>query len=147
MRARSLIAMVALAGILGGCSNNDNGTSGYGDNGKTGTRESAVVEITSAHSFSPREITLRTGDSVIWRNASKDIHTVTADPARTTKKDAVSLPQGAKPFHSGEIAPGKTWRMAFTTPGTYRYVCTLHENMTGTVVVKPTPESNVPSPY
>jgi len=42
---------------------------------------------------------------------------------------------------------GKTWRMSFTVPGTYKYVCTFHEDhgMMGTVIVKPA--STEPSPY
>src|SRR5262245_52389223 len=94
------MAMAALA-ALGGCSNSDENTSGYGDNGR-GTsprqmRESATVEMTSTHQFNPRDITIRAGDTVTWKNASKDIHTVTADPVRVSRKEHVSLPQGAKP--------------------------------------------------
>ncbi len=29
-----------------------------------------------------------------------------------------------------------TWQRAFDRPGTYNYVCTLHPNMTGRVVVE-----------
>ena len=141
-------AMAALA-VFGGCSSNDdNGRSGYGDNGsRGGMREATTVEMTSAHAYNPREITIRSGETVTWKNNSKDIHTVTADPARATRKESVSLPQGAKPFHSGEIQPGKTWRMAFTVPGTYKYVCSFHEDhgMMGTIIVKPA--STEPSPY
>ena len=140
-------AMAALA-VFGGCSNNDNGTSGYGDNGrKGGMKEATTVELTSGHTFSPREITIRSGETVTWKNTSKDVHTVTADPARASKKEHISLPVGAKPFHSGEIAPGKTWSMSFSIPGTYRYVCSFHEDhgMMGTIIVKPA--ATEPSPY
>lgn len=141
------IAMVALTAIVAGCSSdNRDGTSGYGDNGRN---EGAKVELTSGGSFSPREVTVRAGESVVWKNSSKEIHTVSADPARTLKKESVSLPSGASPFHSGEIQPGKTWRTTFPVPGTYKYVCTHHENhgMTGTVIVKPSSETGAPSPY
>jgi len=144
-RLTSVLAMAALA-VFGGCSGHDE-SSGYGDNGsRGGMREATTVEMT-ATAFNPREITVRVGDTVTWRNNSKEIHTVTADPARVAKKDHVSMPQGAKPFHSGEIHPGKTWRMSFTVPGTYKYVCMNHEDhgMMGTVVVKPA--STEPSPY
>jgi plastocyanin len=139
---------VATLAILGGCSNHEEGTSGYGDNGsRGGMREATTVEMTASHTFNPREITIRSGETVTWKNTSKDVHTVTADPARAAKKDNISLPQGAKPFHSGEIQPGKTWRMTFTVPGTYKYVCSHHEDhgMMGTVTVKPA--ATEPSPY
>ena len=141
------MAMATLA-VFGGCSNNDNGTSGYGDNGsKGGMREATTVELTSGHTFSPREITIRSGETVTWKNTSKDVHTVTADPARASKKEHVSLPVGAKPFHSAEIPPGKTWSMSFSIPGTYKYVCSFHEDhgMLGTIIVKPA--ATEPSPY
>jgi plastocyanin len=139
------MAMAALA-VFGGCSGHDE-KSGSGDSSKGGgMREATTVDMT-ATAFTPREITIRSGDTVTWRNNSKETHTVTADPARAAKKDHVSMPQGAKPFHSGEILPGKTWRMAFTVPGTYKYVCLFHEDhgMMGTVIVKPA--STEPSPY
>jgi len=97
------------------------------------------VEITSKMMFSPREITIRSGESIIWKNNSSEMHTVTTDPTKVANRDDVVLPTGAKAFHSGEIRPGKTYRQTFTTVGTYRYVCTLHEKegMTGTITVRP----------
>lgn len=149
MRTTTL-ALVALTALLGACSNNDdrNGVSQYGDNGKSGGREAATVEMTSTHAFSPREVTIRAGESVTWKNTSKDVHTVTADPTRAKKREDVTLPAGAKPFHSGDVAAGKTWRQTFTTPGTYRYLCLQHEEhgMTGTVIVKPS-DNGAPAPY
>ena len=78
------------------------------------------------------------GTAVEWRNTSLAAHTVTADPAKDPR---ASLPAGAVPFDSGEIGRGQVWRHTFTTPGTYRYVCTTHDwlNMTGTVEVRPFP--------
>ncbi len=147
MRHLTILAMAALA-ALGGCSSSDEGTgeTGRGSNPRQ-MRDAATVEMTSTHKFNPRDITVRVGDMVTWKNTSKDIHTVTGDPARVSKKENVSLPQGARPFHSGEIQPGKTWQMSFTIPGTYKYVCTFHEEhgMMGTIIVKPA--STEPSPY
>lgn len=147
MKNLSWIAMVALTSIIGGCSSDDrNGTSGYGDNGRI---DGATVDMTAGGSFNPREVTIKAGDSILWKNSSKEIHTVSADSARALKKESVSLPSGANSFHSGEIQPGKTWRTTFSVPGTYKYVCTLHENrgMTGVVIVKPSSDAGAPSPY
>jgi plastocyanin len=139
----SWIVMFALTSVLGGCSgdadrNSSSGAGGYRDSEKATAREAATVEMTPSHMFSPREVTIRAGESVLWKNSSADVHTVTADASKVSDRDNVVLPPGAKGFHSGEIRPGKTWRQTFTTAGTYKYVCTLHEKdgMTGRVIVR-----------
>jgi plastocyanin len=130
-------ALLALTAMIGACSSSDDRDRGmYGDEGKHGR----TVEMTSSHQFSPREVTIKVGESVTWKNSANDVHTVTADPSRAKMKENVSMPANAKPFHSGDILPGKTWKQTFSTPGTYKYVCVYHEDkgMMGTVIVKPT---------
>ena len=58
---------------------------------------------------------------------------------KATNAADVELPSGAKPFDSGYLNPGRAYTHLFRTPGTYRYVCTLHEvqHMIGQVIVKP----------
>lgn len=87
--------------------------------------------------FDPEAVTIRAGGTVQWRNTSPIDHTVTADPALAANPANVSLPQGAPPFHSGDIDAGQVWSHTFTVPGTYRYVCLPHERrgMIGTVIV------------
>lgn len=87
--------------------------------------------------FSPAVVRIRAGQTVQWRNTSPIGHTVTADPRLAKNPANVILPQGAEPFHSGNIAAGKVWQRTFTRPGTYRYVCLPHEQqgMIGTVIV------------
>lgn len=146
----SWIGLIALTAILSGCSSDGDRDSDrmHGDNGTSKMREGAKVEMTASHAFSPREVTIRAGESLTWRNSSKEPHTVTLDSSKVARRDSIAMPAGAKPFDSGELAPGKTWRQTFTVPGTYRYVCRLHEEhgMTGTVVVRPS-DSGAPSPY
>jgi plastocyanin len=40
-------------------------------------------------------------------------------------------------FMSPLIKTGETWSYTFDAPGTYSYVCDLHVNMEGVVVVTP----------
>jgi len=71
-------------------------------------------------SFSPSAITVSVGDVVAW--VWKD---------GRVQHDVV--------FDDGPSSPkqrnGK-WQRAFDRPGTYEYVCTLHPNMTGRVLVE-----------
>jgi plastocyanin len=90
--------------------------------------------------FEPAVIEIRAGQTVTWKNSSgREVHTVTADPRQAASAEDVQLPTGAQPFDSGYMNPGQTYQHTFRKPGTYRYVCTLHEvqRMIGQVVVKP----------
>ena len=42
---------------------------------------------------------------------------------------------GASGPNSGSLKPGETFRATFDTPGTYRYVCSFHSQMEGTIEV------------
>jgi len=99
-----------------------------------------VVDMTgSLLVFEPATIVIKAGQTVVWKNSSREVHTVTADPAQATNRQDVELPKGAQRFDSGFLNPTQTYEHTFTTPGTYRYVCTLHEvqRMIGQIIVKP----------
>lgn len=138
------MVLFGLTAMIGACSNGEDRREMSGDEGRNG----ATVEMTSSHQFMPRDVTVKVGEAVTWKNSANDVHTVTADPSRAKMKENVSLPTGAKPFHSGDLQPGKTFRHTFTVAGTYKYVCLTHEDkgMTGTVTVKPA-NTGSPNPY
>lgn len=99
-----------------------------------------VVDMTgSLLVFEPTSIEVKAGQTVMWKNSSREVHTVTADPRVAVNAKDVELPKGAKQFDSGFLNPGQTYEQTFRTPGTYRYVCTLHEaqHMIGQIIVKP----------
>ena len=48
-----------------------------------------------------------------------------------------SGPKGAKKFHSEAAATDYTFKRKLKVPGRYRIVCTLHEDMTMKIRVKP----------
>ena len=103
-------------------------------------KPAVVVDMTgSLLVFEPATIKLKAGQTVMWKNSSSEVHTVTADPRVAINGKDVELPKGAKQFDSGFLNPGKTYEQTFRTPGTYRYVCTLHEaqHMIGQIIVKP----------
>ncbi len=102
------------------------------------TREpAATVTMTNQLTFEDDTVNVSVGETVVWRNNSDLVHTVTADPARAAKEGSANLPSGAKPFDSGRLAPGATFSHAFRVVGTYGYFCVPHEaaSMTGTVIV------------
>ena len=72
----------------------------------------------SGFAFAPASLTINVGDRVTWRNSDSVTHTATA---------------GA--FDTGDIDPGTSASVRFTKPGTYRYICTPHPSMKGTIRV------------
>jgi plastocyanin len=89
-------------------------------------------------SFAPVRTTIRAGDTVEWENVGSQLHHVTTDPSAALKKNDVANPPGAKPFDSGFLKPGESFRQTFSVPGIYRYTCAVHEakGMNGEVVVQ-----------
>ena len=72
-------------------------------------------------SFMPMSLTVPAGTTVTWTFDDSSKHTVTA-------KD--------KSFASPDLGSGQTYQHTFTTAGTYPYICSIHQYMTGTIVVK-----------
>jgi copper-containing nitrite reductase/plastocyanin len=92
-------------------------------------------------SFIPATITINAGEQVVWKNTSTYYHNVVDDPGRAISRVDVSFPSGASAFGSSLLQPGGTFYHTFDKPGTYHYVCTVHETggMKGTVIVRPGP--------
>jgi plastocyanin len=81
--------------------------------------ETKVVTIEGLM-FQPAVLTVKQGDTVVWKNADLYAHTATAKGA----------------FDSKEIAPSGTWKFTAKKKGSFPYICTLHPTMKGTLVVK-----------
>ncbi len=71
--------------------------------------------------FGPQTITVPVGATVTWTNKDDIPHT------------SVST-EGV--FKSKVLDTDEKFAYTFTKPGTYRYYCTIHPKMTGTVVVQ-----------
>jgi plastocyanin len=73
--------------------------------------------------FGPATVTVAAGTKVTWTNRDDEPHTVvSADDPRV--------------FKSGALDTGDAFSFTFDQPGTYRYFCSIHPHMTGTVVVQ-----------
>jgi plastocyanin len=72
--------------------------------------------------FEPSTLTVPAGTVLTWLNEDDAPHTVIGtDPA--------------SPIKSQPLDTGERYSITLTKPGTYRYFCSLHPHMTGTVVV------------
>lgn len=89
--------------------------------------------------FMPATVTIEAGQQVVWKNTSDLYHNVVANPGKVSNAMDVRLPSGAAPFASEALQTGAVYSHVFDKPGTYHYVCTLHESngMKGTVIVRP----------
>ena len=139
------------------------GTSGDGSESDGGERDSElrggpsvaegvpedadhVVDMTTV-AFDPTELTVSVGETVAWRHAGGEPHSVTAYEE--------ALPEGATYWASGgfesqsaaesgwengrgAVQSGQSYVHTFETTGTYEYFCIPHEatGMVGTVVVE-----------
>ena len=77
------------------------------------------------------EIHVLPGDTIKWSNADTEFHTVTSGISPDLGGEG---PDGI--FDSEFFSVGASWSYRFTDEGAYPYYCTLHEWMTGIVVVK-----------
>ena len=100
-----------------------------------------VVRMTNDMKFIPNNLTIRVSQTVKWVNEAEEggtLHNVTTDPEKVMEPKHVSIPDGAKPFDSGNINPGRSFTYTFTVPGVYKYACAPHEGMMrGEVTVEP----------
>jgi len=92
--------------------------------------ETAKVENTKAEdttkvmidnfTFEPPQLTVKVGTTVTWTNRDDIPHTVVS----------------AGKFRSKTMDTDGTFSFTFTTAGEYKYFCSLHPHMTGTVKVE-----------
>jgi plastocyanin len=73
-------------------------------------------------SFAPAELDVLVGDTVIWRNNSVKTHNVKSE---------------AEGYNSGRFAPRTAANHVFASAGSFPYVCTIHDGMTGEIGVHP----------
>ena len=80
----------------------------------------ATIEI-SDFTFGPSTLAIAVGTTVIWRNRDAEPHTV---------RGADEL------MRSGALDQDESYSVRFDKPGTYRYGCSIHPQMSGTIIVQ-----------
>ncbi|MGH8951670.1 MAG: cupredoxin domain-containing protein [Acidimicrobiia bacterium] len=112
---RVVVLLSALAIALTACSSD----------GSSSTTSAAAaeerIEIVD-FAYSPDTVTVAVGTTVTWENAETGIgHTATSDEDVWT---------------SGTLNEGDEFSFTFDEAGTFAYFCTIHPDMTGTIVVE-----------
>jgi plastocyanin len=88
----------------------------------------------SSFCYSPADLTVHVGQTVVWTNSTQAPHTVTSC---TTSACSGVGPGSGSPMNSPFMNPGQIYSVQFTTPGTYNYYCQIHGYpvMHGTITV------------
>jgi plastocyanin len=87
----------------------------------TATGSSDNVVNVSNFQFSPATLTVKAGTTVTFKGVSGS-HTVTSDT-------------GSPMAFDQSISEGSSITITFASPGTYKYHCSIHASMHGTIVV------------
>lgn len=132
---KTVIAIIAALVIIGGgyalVKNNDsnkkpNTTMNMpAKTDQTGESENTVatdVVKISDFAFTPANITVKKGDTVTWSNEDNVAHKI----VESDDRDGPS---------SDELQKGDTYTFTFNDVGTFKYKCSIHPSMTGTVTV------------
>jgi plastocyanin len=80
--------------------------------------------------FSPKKLTVDRGTTVTWKWPSSDEAGDVHDVALTKG------PKGVKKFQSEAASTDYSYKRKLTKSGTYKLVCTLHEEMRMTIKVR-----------
>ena len=124
----ALVACLALGILVAGCGGGDDNDNGGSSNtqqpaqpAKSGGGGGAQVTMKDIE-FNPASVTVKKGGTVTWTNDDSVGHDVTAD--------------SFKSGDAGGIQSGQMFKHTFDKAGTFKYVCTVHPGMKGTVTVK-----------
>lgn len=130
--ARAVTALVLVVGGVSGCGSDKSADSGTTASGPAAGRDGkakvpagddrtgeAKVEITIQDNvFSPANITVSPGTTVVWKNAGRNTHNVMAEP------------KGAFPSSDHDMANGAVHTVTFDKAGVFVYFCSIHGSPT-----------------
>ena len=138
---KSLVAVLALAGLAAACSPGSPAPTAGGPTGSpaastpSGVSPGAAVSCLPDASrtgqavaivdfdFQPAEVTISVGDVVTWTDTGSAPHTATLDDGPTCEGERMS--------------PGGQHSVQFNAAGEYAYHCAIHGTMQAKVIVEP----------
>lgn len=115
---RSIIFAVA---VLAGGACGDGGEEDGGTQATPGGE--GTVQIVN-FMFTPPNLTVQPGAKVTWTNGDTAVHSI---------QDTSPLATPVSP----DMAKGATFSITYGQPGSYAYICGIHQYMTGSVTVAP----------
>jgi len=87
-------------------------------------------------SFAPQKLAVPAGTAVSWQVADAIDHTVTTGEF-TLGADGLRSSEAPDRTIDSALTKARSVSHTFTTPGTYRYYCSIHKGMNGEVEVTP----------
>jgi plastocyanin len=128
-----LVALAAVGGPLAGCGGSDSSPSSSPSAGSPQPANSSQPSPSAASNgsgslsiadftFKPASLTAEHGTAITVTNNDSTAHTVTADDGHS--------------FDTGDVDPGSSATLKPLKAGTYKYHCSIHSFMHGTLVVR-----------
>jgi|SRR5579863_436935 len=81
----------------------------------------ATIVMAKDFMFAPVALRVSAGSTVTWTNDDEEPHTVVSESGL---------------FRSAALDTNESFSFKFEQPGTYRYACSIHPRMVGTIVVQ-----------
>jgi plastocyanin len=119
-----IILILAAVGAACGSSYGSNNNAPSGTPVPSGSNTVLIPNgayLGNGNGFNPATLTVPAGTTVMWGNNDITAHTTTSD---------------AGLWNSNDIGAGGTFTFKLDNPGTYKYHCTIHSFMNGTIVVQ-----------
>jgi plastocyanin len=122
MRSGAGVLLVAGALLLAACSSGPKTSAPPTTSGSSSSASSSTSITISNFMFSPMSTTVAPGATVSVTNKDSSTHTLTATGGQ---------------FNTGDITQNQTKTFkAPMKPGSYHYICNIHQYMMGTITVK-----------
>lgn len=114
--------------LFSGCNNDDDDVQPPPEDTSPPVTDTRHTVQMAGNSFSPANLTINVGDTVVWMNSGTMIHT------STSGTDCGS--DGT--WNSGNLNPGETFSFEFKDEGSFDYFCMPHCNlgMVGNITVE-----------
>jgi plastocyanin len=124
IRIRNVVLAVLLLGVVTACGSSSSGgqkvTPGSGSSSPAASGNAITIK---GFAFHPSTLTVKVGTKVTFTNEDGVTHTATGSG-------------NASIINSGNLTHGQSYTVTFTKPGTYNYICSIHQYMKGTVIVQ-----------
>ena len=125
VRSKSAVSIVCLALLATACGGEEKKAAGAASQTCPPASGDTVNVCMYDVEYVPARVTVPAGGKVIWTNTDSIPHTVTKDEGPGSDFDSQTMSPGTGKFEH-----------AFDEPGRVDYICKIHPNQLGTVVVE-----------